>query len=212
MEPTTTRKPGKRERLTGEERRDQLLRSAEHTFAQRGYHQTSTRELAQANEVSEVMLYKHFGSKKALFIAVLRYFGSQFSRNFYQGVQQKMQEHPLVALIDLFVDYKTTAQADPDLQRLLALAYAEASDPDIARVVNLYQQSLRAFLHLILIQAQTEGYLAPQVNVETATWEYMSVLQMMQVNRLLSNNDAFTDEQLTDLGRHILHGLVAPSS
>ena len=61
----------KRTRMRGEERREDILNHAKTVFARFGYADASTSELARASEVTEPMLYKHFGSKKGLFLAVM---------------------------------------------------------------------------------------------------------------------------------------------
>src|ERR1700686_4681704 len=68
----------KRTRMKGEERREDILHHAKAVFAYYGSPDASTGELARASEVTEPMLYKHFGSKKGLFLAVLNEFGTQF--------------------------------------------------------------------------------------------------------------------------------------
>jgi AcrR family transcriptional regulator len=70
--------PEKRTRMSGEERRALILRSAKRVFARSTYAEASTGELARESEITEPMLYKHFGSKKGLFLAVLAEFGGQF--------------------------------------------------------------------------------------------------------------------------------------
>jgi AcrR family transcriptional regulator len=57
-------------RLSAEERREAILRTARHVFAERGFHGTTTRQLAEAAGVSEALLYKHFPTKEALYTAL----------------------------------------------------------------------------------------------------------------------------------------------
>lgn len=58
-------------RLSAPERRDAILQSAIHLFAQNGFRGTTTRELAQAVGVSEPVLYQHFPSKSDLYKAII---------------------------------------------------------------------------------------------------------------------------------------------
>jgi AcrR family transcriptional regulator len=44
-----------------------LLDAARELFSRQGYRSTTTREIAQAADVSEYLLFRHFGSKAALF-------------------------------------------------------------------------------------------------------------------------------------------------
>src|SRR5437660_202336 len=63
--------PGRR-RLPHEERHQEILDAARGIFARKGFHGTSTADIAAGAGCSEPMLYKHFPSKLTLFAAVLQ--------------------------------------------------------------------------------------------------------------------------------------------
>jgi len=52
-------------------RRVQILEAAEAIFAAKGYHGATTREIAQAADVSEGTLYNYFANKRDLFIGLM---------------------------------------------------------------------------------------------------------------------------------------------
>src|SRR5262245_34652955 len=58
------------ERLSGEERRTAIIKAVRKLFAEKGFHATTTRELARVAGVSEALLYKHFPSKESLYEAI----------------------------------------------------------------------------------------------------------------------------------------------
>ena len=58
-------------RQTAEERRVAVLDAANHEFALRGYHGASTDAIARKAGISQPYLFRLFGSKKELFIAVV---------------------------------------------------------------------------------------------------------------------------------------------
>ena len=60
-----------RRRMTGAERRQQLLAVARELFAQRGYEATSIEEVAARAEVSKPVVYEHFGGKEGLYAVVV---------------------------------------------------------------------------------------------------------------------------------------------
>jgi len=60
-----------RQRLTGAERRLQLMSVARKVFAARGYEATSIEEVAQQAGVSKPIVYEHFGAKEGLHAAVV---------------------------------------------------------------------------------------------------------------------------------------------
>jgi AcrR family transcriptional regulator len=60
-----------RVRMTGAQRRQQLLDVGREVFAQRGYEATSIEELAARADVSKPVVYEHFGGKEALYAVVV---------------------------------------------------------------------------------------------------------------------------------------------
>lgn len=48
-----------------------ILRAAEELFGARGYEATTTRDIAGAADVTEAAIYRHFGTKEALFEAAI---------------------------------------------------------------------------------------------------------------------------------------------
>ena len=60
-----------RVRMTGAQRRQQLLDVGREVFAQRGYEATSIEELAARADVSKPVVYEHFGGKEGLYAVVV---------------------------------------------------------------------------------------------------------------------------------------------
>lgn len=60
-----------RMRMTGKERREQLLDVGRTLFAQRGFDGTSIEEIAAKASVSKPVVYEHFGGKEGLFAVVV---------------------------------------------------------------------------------------------------------------------------------------------
>jgi AcrR family transcriptional regulator len=60
-----------RQRLTANERREAVLLAACEVFSARSYRGATTAEIARASGISEPILYRHFGSKRDLYLACL---------------------------------------------------------------------------------------------------------------------------------------------
>src|SRR5271169_3742661 len=58
-------------RLTAEERREAIIRTAIELFSVDGFRGTTTRELAAACSVSEPTIYQHFATKRDLYTAII---------------------------------------------------------------------------------------------------------------------------------------------
>ncbi|MEU9760686.1 TetR/AcrR family transcriptional regulator [Streptomyces sp. NPDC047985] len=68
--PTSTRR-ARRVRMTGKERREQLLDIGRTLFADKGYEGTSVEEIAARAGVSKPVVYEHFGGKEGLYAVVV---------------------------------------------------------------------------------------------------------------------------------------------
>lgn len=84
--------------MSGVERKAAIVRAALPLFAQKGFARTTTRDLARAAGVSEPLLYRHFPSKEALYLAIQ----NSSCRGFDPDVKRLLALPPSIAtLVDL---------------------------------------------------------------------------------------------------------------
>jgi AcrR family transcriptional regulator len=72
--PRSSQSPAERSprvRMTGTQRREQLIEIGRALFAERGYDGTSIEEIAQRAQVSKPVVYEHFGGKEGLYAVVV---------------------------------------------------------------------------------------------------------------------------------------------
>lgn len=60
-----------RQRMTGRERREQLISIGREVFAERGFDGSSVEEIALRAQVSKPVVYEHFGGKEGLYAVVI---------------------------------------------------------------------------------------------------------------------------------------------
>jgi AcrR family transcriptional regulator len=68
MKTPTRRAP--RAKLSADERRAAIIQAVRRVFAEKGFHGTTTRALAEAAGVSEALIFKHFPNKESLYSAM----------------------------------------------------------------------------------------------------------------------------------------------
>ena len=195
--------------MTGDERRDHILQTAKHVFAQFGYREASTGDLARAGGITEPVLYKHFGSKKGLILAVVERYGNRFSHMWQNRLTDASQTRLLDALADIGLAYRQAIKEDPDTLRVIFRAIAESNDPDIAALTRANIQDAYAFVRDLLARAQQNGDIDATVNVNAATWGYLSMGFAMQISLMLNLDDSLNEETLRAMNRLWLDGLHA---
>jgi AcrR family transcriptional regulator len=64
-------KEKRRARMSGQERREQLIDVGRGLFAQKGFQATSIEEIAQRAKITKPLVYEHFGGKEGLYAVVV---------------------------------------------------------------------------------------------------------------------------------------------
>src|SRR5215471_11024704 len=120
-----------RARLTAEERRQAVLDSACRAFFESSYHGATTAGIAREAGISEPILYRHFGSKRDLYIACLE----EAWRSLREFAEQAVEDDPGHCLGKIADGYMKR-QGGSRLIDLWIQALNEASDPMIAKAVK----------------------------------------------------------------------------
>ena len=117
-------------RQTAEERRDAVLDAATKEFAAKGYHGTSTEDIARAAGISQPYLFRLFGSKKGLYLAAMQRCIDELYAVFADAATGKTGKEALYAMAEA---YRGIMQ-DRDRMMLMLKSWATGDDPDIRRV------------------------------------------------------------------------------
>ena len=105
-----------RVRMTGNERREQLLEIGREVFADKGYEAASIEEIAQRANVSKPVVYEHFGGKEGLYAVVV----DREVRSLLDRVTNALDaDHPRVKLEQAAHAFLTYVQEEPGGFRIL---------------------------------------------------------------------------------------------
>ncbi|MDX3239929.1 TetR/AcrR family transcriptional regulator [Streptomyces sp. ME03-5709C] len=99
----------RRVRMTGKERREQLLDVGRTLFAERGFEGTSVEEIAHKAGVSKPVVYEHFGGKEGLYAVVvdreMRCLLDMVTGALTGGHPRELLEQAAFALLDYIEQY-----------------------------------------------------------------------------------------------------------
>jgi AcrR family transcriptional regulator len=117
-------------RQTAEERRHSVLDAATKEFAAKGYHGTSTEDIARAAGISQPYLFRLFGSKKGLFLAVNEACFARTLETFRGAAVGKSGEEALKAMGEAYIGL---IESDPTMLQGQLQAYAASVSDDEVR-------------------------------------------------------------------------------
>jgi AcrR family transcriptional regulator len=92
-------------RLPPGERRELVLEAAGRLFGERGYAHTTLDQIAAAAHVTKPILYRHFDSKKALYLALLQRHRDDLPRFFERVPADLPPERRIQAILETWFEY-----------------------------------------------------------------------------------------------------------
>lgn len=116
-----------RQRIPSAERRDLIVRAAVGAFAATGYEGTSTDDIARRAGVSQPYVVRLFGTKRELFIEVMRHGFARIQDAFRSAAAAEREGPLLLALGTAYIELI----ADRELLGIQLQGYAASFDPVI---------------------------------------------------------------------------------
>jgi AcrR family transcriptional regulator len=155
-------------RLPAAQRREQLLDRAAELFAQHGYARATTAELAKSAGITEPIIYRHFASKRDLFIALIDRSADRTLKMWEEHLAGATD--PAERLRRLVGDNPMVGDATRDSYRVLLQAITEVNDEQIHHAASRHLGNLHAFLRRELEMAQSEHKVNPRVSADLIGW------------------------------------------
>jgi AcrR family transcriptional regulator len=159
-----------RPRLTAVERRQAVLDTAGRVFSRSSYRGATTAEIAREAGITEPILYRHFGSKRDLYLACL----DEAWRTFREVAERALAEDPvgcLGAIADAYMAKKTRIR----LVDLWIQALNEAADDAvIAKAVRRQIREVHAFFAGVIEHGQQHGAVNADRDPVAEAWIFVA--------------------------------------
>jgi AcrR family transcriptional regulator len=191
----------RRTRLKGEQRREQIIRTATEVFAHHGFRGATVRQLAREAGISEAMIYQHFPSKGALYDAILEKKMERTKHLYFptDAARTKQDRSVLETIIANFLREQTEDNA---FMRMLLFSALEGHD--LARkFVRKPLQDFFNFLGAYLEAGMKDGTMKP-VNGQVAGRLLLGMAHFLVLLREIYRDPGIKDVGIEDLGRLIV--------
>ncbi len=159
-----------RQRLTAEARRQVVLDTACRVFSKSSYRGATTAEIAREAGISEPILYRHFGSKRDLYLACL----DEAWRAFREVAEEAIAADPescLGAIGDAYMAKRVRIR----MVDLWIQALTEASeDRVIATALRRQVREVHDFLADVIRDGQARGVIAADRDPVAESWIFVA--------------------------------------
>ncbi|MBD0329537.1 MAG: TetR/AcrR family transcriptional regulator [Thermoleophilia bacterium] len=166
--------PAAAARLPAAERRHAIVEAALAVFSAHSYTRSTTAEIARAAGVSEPVLYRHFPSKRDLYLACLDESWTLLRTVVETTVAatDDPREWPL-AIADA-VDALRARKCLPSHLWIQALSEA-GGDPEIRRHMRSHMREVHDYFRDLLARAQEAGGVAPDRDADAEAWIVVAI-------------------------------------
>jgi AcrR family transcriptional regulator len=185
----------KTNRLSGPERRAIVLETACRVFSKKSYHGSTTAEIARATGVTEPVLYRHFASKRELYLACLDAVWEQVRELWEKALDA--EDDPanwLKAIGKAYLEARAAARIV--LVDLWIQALTEAADdPEIRRALRQQVREVHTFVADVIRRAQDAGGILRERDPDAEAWIFISLGLLSTIDNRLGSlvGDEFDD-------------------
>jgi AcrR family transcriptional regulator len=151
------------------ERKRQLVTCAKQLFVSLGYQATTTEKIAQAAGVSEPVLYRHFPSKKNLFLEVLQEV-REATLNRWRAETANLTD-PLARLHAIADMYLGITREHALEFRIMHRTLMETDDEEIVVFLRAFYLDSEALLAGIIAEGQQTGVFRRSLDPRIGAWE-----------------------------------------
>ena len=171
-------------RLPAEERRAALLETACAAFSEGSYRGTTTADIARAAGVSEPILYRHFESKRDLFLACLEETWGGLRTMWGEAIAAAPD--PGLWIPEMGRSFIQSEVERPLISNLWVQALAEGiEDPVIGAYMKEHMHEVHAYVVRVGKRAQAEGAIKAERDLEAEAWIFISLGLLSMADRVL---------------------------
>lgn len=161
-------------RLPAEERRAAVLDTACRVFARCSYRGATTAEIAREAGVTEPILYRHFASKQALYLACIETAWQRVRDAWDDAVANEPDPRAWTqAMAEAFFEFKEQRSA---VAQLWLQALTESGDdPEIRRYLRRHLRDVHAFVAEVVTRCQAAGAIPSERDPRAEAWIFVAV-------------------------------------
>ena len=160
-------------RLPAAERREALIATAIRVFSDGSYRGTTTAEIARAAGISEPILYRHFASKRDLYLAALDHVWGDMRASWERALEST--DNVREALETMGRGHVTVRDCKFQMAELWVQALGEAAeDPELRKHLRRHMREVHDFMADVIRRGQGEGVLHAERDADAEAWTFIA--------------------------------------
>ncbi len=208
--PARTKRAPRAPRMTSDARRQEILRCALRAFSRANYMRVTIADLAREAGISEPALYKHFASKKELFLTLVDSIGDRMIETWREIAAGAPT--PVDALQRIGTRHFEKALRNKDYSVVMFQAISEVADEDVRRTLGRVYGRYVAFIEDLLADAKRRGLAGPHVDARVIAWNLVALGFSLNLVALIDLDADLIGKNLATWGRPIFDHIRPPAA
>ena len=155
------------------ERRQMIIESAQEVFAQEGYANAGTAEIARAVGVTSAAVYRYFPSKRDLYLAALRDAGPRLL-SVISEIGKEVSD-PLETIRRVGLGYYDRVTGRTPYSRLWFQALGDVGDSDVREAIASNFTAIVEVVAAELERGKKMGLVRAELDTRIAAWQFMAI-------------------------------------
>ncbi|NUT99429.1 MAG: TetR/AcrR family transcriptional regulator [Saccharothrix sp.] len=183
--------------MNAQDRRESILVAATEVFAEVGYLRGKTSAVARRVGVSEPVVFQNFGTKAALFAAVVERAADHICRMVDRVADSGV---PITGVLRMMLDpaHLKAVHSAGAVGAIFADASTITDEPEVEAAARTATQRFAATLTGLFALGKERGELRPDLDAEAAAWWLLSILASQKFRRATATDPDAVEARLAE--------------
>lgn len=195
-------------RLSADERQQEIIRVAMELAARQGVDEVTTQDMAQAMNLTQGAIFRHFPTKDAIWLAAMRWVREQLMKVVEKAARGAVD--PLDALERTFLAHLAFIGKHPAIPRLIFFDQLQRKNPQLKQLIKEIVTGYEARIATLLTEAKSTGLARADLDEKSAATLYIGMIQGLVIQSSIFGSTRSINEQARQVFPIYLAGVRAP--
>ena len=185
-----------RQRLSAEERQEEIIRAAVDLAGEHGVEGVTTQDMADAVGITQGAIFRHFPTKDMIWLGVIRWVRGRLMSVVDLAASQGSD--PLDSLEKIFFAHLGFVDKVPAIPKLIFTDQLLKKNPKIKELIRTILADYEAKVISLISQAKTQGLVRPDLDEHGAAVMFIGIIQglVLRVSVIEIRNSLISEGKL----------------
>lgn len=195
-------------RLSADERQQEIVRVAMELAARQGVDEVTTQDMAQAMNLTQGAIFRHFPTKDAIWLAAMRWVREQLMKVVEKAARGAVD--PLDALERMFFAHLAFIGKHPAIPRLVFFDQLQRKNPQLKQLIQEIVTGYEARIATLLVEAKSLGLARADLDEKSAATLFIGMIQGLVIQSSIFGSARSINEQARRIFPIYLAGVRVP--